>query len=129
MLQRIPGESGIFSQEEKSWQKPPKLNIYPEMEVEELYQWFINLSLPTYPKAMYFYFSRNCNKLVFLSSTVFTYILNKVLNKESITSFVWQKNKKDRHYILFSKKCHSSAEVFNCHAKAPIIFAPLSAFT
>lgn len=71
--------------------------------MEELYHWFITLSLPTYPKAMYFYFLRSCNKLVFLSSTVFIYILYKVLNKELITSFLWQMNKKDRHYVLFSK--------------------------
>lgn len=71
--------------------------------MEELYHWFITLSLPTYPKAMYFYFLRSCNKLVFLSSTEFTYILNKVLKKESITSFLWQKNKKNRHHVLFSK--------------------------
>lgn len=71
--------------------------------MEELYHWFINLSLPTYSKAKYFYFLRSCNKLVYISSTAFTYILNKVLNKESITSSLWQKNKKDRHYVLLSK--------------------------
>lgn len=93
----------FFLRRRKAGKKRAKLNIYPETEVEKLYHWFINLSLPTYPKAKYFYFLRSCNKLVCVSSTVFTYILNKVLNKESITSSLWQKNKKDRHYVLFSK--------------------------
>ena len=76
------------------------------MKAEELYHCFITLSLPIYPKAMYFHFLRSCkeHKLTFLSSVVFTYIPNKeVLNKESINSFLWQKNWKDGHYVLFSK--------------------------
>lgn len=76
-----------------------------EIKVEELYHCFIILSLPVYPKAIYFHLLSSCNKhkLTFLFSTVFTYVSNKVLNKESINSLLWQKNRKDGHYVLSSK--------------------------
>lgn len=64
--------------------------------------------LTVYPTSMYFHFLRSCkkHKLTFLSTTVFTYIPNKVVlnkKKKSINSFLWQKNRKDGRYVLFSK--------------------------
>lgn len=100
----MPKTSDIFLQEEKSWQKRTRLNLDSEMKAEELYHCFITLSLPVYPKAMYFHFLRSCNKykLTFLYS-VHLLPNKEVLNKESINSFLWQKNSKDGHYVLFSK--------------------------
>lgn len=111
----------FFFQEGKSWQKRTRLNMDLEMKVEELYHCFITLSLPVYPKATYFHLLSSCNKhkLTFLFSTVFTYVSNKVLNKESINSLLWQKNRKDGHYVLSSKNATVQLRYLNEMCKLP----------